>query len=81
MIPPNLAGSSNAPVIIAEYYLLRDEGLAYAAYLEQAGVKVKTSIYKEMPHGFFQMAGYIDGGKQAIGQVAKAIKGALTVFR
>jgi acetyl esterase/lipase len=34
----------------------------YAAHLEQAGVKVKVSIYKEMPHGFFQMAGYINGG-------------------
>jgi len=56
---------------------LRDEGIAYAARLERAGVKVKTSIYKEMPHGFFQMAGYIDGGKQAIAEVAKAIKHAL----
>src|ERR1700744_2918150 len=62
----NLAGSPNALVIIAEYDPLHDEGIAYANLLKQAGVKVKTSIYKEMPHGFFQMGGYIDDGKQAI---------------
>jgi acetyl esterase len=73
----NLVGSASALIIIAEYDPLRDEGIAYAARLEQAGVKVKTSIYKEMPHGFFQMAGYIDDGKQAIAEVANAIKDAL----
>ena len=73
----NLTGSPKALLIMGEYDPLRDEGLAYAARLEQAGVKVKTSIYKEMPHGFFQMAGYIDDGKRAIAEVAKAIKDAL----
>jgi len=73
----NLVGCASALIIIAEYDPLRDEGIAYAARLEQAGVKVKTSIYKEMPHGFFQMAGYIDDGKRAIAEVAKAIKDAL----
>jgi acetyl esterase len=73
----NLTGSASALVIIAEYDPLRDEGIAYAARLKESGVKVKTSIYKEMPHGFFQMSGYIDGGKHAIAEVAKAIKAVL----
>jgi acetyl esterase len=73
----NLVGSASALIIIAEHDPLRDEGIAYVARLEQAGVKVKTSIYKEMPHGFFQMAGYIDDGKKAIAEVAKAIKKAV----
>jgi acetyl esterase len=73
----NLAGSASALIIIAGYDPLRDEGMAYAARLAQAGVNVKTSIYKEMPHGFFQMAGYIDDGKRAIAEVANAIKDAL----
>ena len=73
----DLVGSPGALIIIAQYDPLRDEGIAYAARLERAGVKVKTSIYKEMPHGFFQMAGYIDDGKQAIAEVATAIKDAL----
>jgi acetyl esterase len=73
----NLAGSASALIIIAEYDPLRDEGIAYAARLEHAGVKVKTSIYKEMPHGFFQMAGYINGGRQVITEVAREIKDVL----
>jgi len=70
----NLAGSASALIIIAEYDPLRDEGIAYSARLKQAGVKVQTSIYKEMPHGFFQMAGYINGGRQAIAEAARTIK-------
>jgi len=73
----NLSSSPKALIIIAEYDPLHDEGIAYADLLKQAGVKVKTSIYKEMPHGFFQMAGYIDEGKQAIAEVARAIKDVL----
>jgi acetyl esterase len=72
----NLAGSPKALIIVGGFDPLRDEGLAYARHLEQAGVIVKTSFYKEMPHGFFQMGGYIDDGKRAIGEVAKAIKDA-----
>jgi acetyl esterase len=72
----NLAGSPSALIIIAEYDPLHDEGIAYAARLKQSRVNVKTSIYKEMPHGFFQMAGYINGGRQAIAEVARAIKNA-----
>lgn len=73
----NLAGSPSALIIIAEYDPLHDEGIAYGARLKQSGVNVRTSIYKEMPHGFFQMAGYINGGRQAIAEVARTIKNAL----
>ena len=77
MLTSDLAGSPNALVIVAEYDPLHDEGIAYAARLEKSGIKVKISIYKGMPHGFFQMAGYIDEGKQAIEEVAAAINDVL----
>jgi acetyl esterase len=73
----NLAGNPSALIIIGEYDPLHDEAVAYGARLEESGVKVKTSIYKQMPHGFFQMAGYIDDGKRAIAEVAKTITGSL----
>ena len=73
----DLTGSPEALVIVGEYDPLHDEGIAYATRLKEAGVNVKTSIYKGMPHGFFQMAGYIDEGRQAIGEVANAIRGVL----
>jgi acetyl esterase len=77
ILTADLDGSPNALVIVAEYDPLHDEGVAYAARLEQWGVTVTTSTYKGMPHGFFQMAGYIDEGKQVIEEVAAAINGVL----
>jgi acetyl esterase len=73
ILASDLANSPSALIIVGEYDPLHDEGIAYAGRLQQAGVKVKTSAYKGMPHGFFQMAGYIDEGKLAIEEVAYAI--------
>lgn len=70
----DLADSPNALVIVAEYDPLHDEGIAYATHLEKAGVQVRTRTYEGMPHGFFQMAGYIDEGKRVIEEIAAAIE-------
>ena len=72
----DLAGVAPALVIAAEYDPLRDEVLAYAQKLKKAGVPVKESLYKGMPHGFFQLGGYIDEGKAAIAEVAAALTAA-----
>ena len=73
----DLAGSPNALVIVAENDPLHDEGVAYAARLENAGVKVTTTTYKGMPHGFFQMAGYIPEGRQVMEEIASAVNDTL----
>jgi acetyl esterase len=77
ILASDLAGSPEALVIVGEYDPLHDEGVAYASRLENAGVAVKISAYKGMPHGFFQMAGYIDEGKRAMEEVANAINDVL----
>jgi acetyl esterase len=72
-----LAGLPPTLVITAEFDPLRDEGEAYGDRLRQAGVPVVVSRYDGMIHGFFGMSLIMDKAKQAVGEVAGALKAAL----
>ena len=72
-----LRGVAPALVITAEYDPLRDEGEAYGARLEAAGVAVTVSRYDSMIHGFFSLGDLVPEGKAAVDEAAEALRRAL----
>lgn len=52
LLDPDFANQPPAVVVTTEYDILRDDGLAYAAKLEEYGVPVKHLHYPSLMHGF-----------------------------
>ena len=68
-----LGGLPSATVVTAEFDPLRDEGRAYAAGLEHAGVDVELLEYADTIHGFFWMAGYLEQAAHVASAIGVAL--------
>lgn len=66
-----------ALVITAEFDPLRDDGEAYAAKLQAAGIPVEAKRYDGMVHGFMLQTGGYDQGRQAVKHAVSALRIAL----
>jgi acetyl esterase len=73
----DLKGLPPAYIVTAGFDPLRDEGMAYAEKLKQAGVAVTAVEYATMIHGFFSMQGLIPMASEAIAAAAHAIRDTL----
>lgn len=75
-----LSGMPDALIITAEYDPLRDEAIYYADKLRKAHVEVTEKLYPRMIHGFFQMGGVINEGKEVITRIAAYLKNKIFPF-
>ncbi len=71
---PDLTGVAAAIVATAEFDPLRDEGEAYAAALEKAGVPVVAIRYDGLIHGFFGLGHLSDSAREASLELCAALK-------
>jgi acetyl esterase len=71
---PDLTGVAPAVVATAEFDPLRDEGEAYAAALEKAGVPVVVTRYAGLIHGFFGLSHISESAKKASLEICGDLK-------
>ncbi|PSQ10826.1 alpha/beta hydrolase [Halobacteriales archaeon QS_5_70_15] len=70
----DLSGLPPATVLTAGFDPIRDEGFAYAERLADAGVDVEHLHYDSQIHGFLSLYEHVDEGREAIDDVAAALR-------
>jgi cation diffusion facilitator CzcD-associated flavoprotein CzcO/acetyl esterase/lipase len=75
----SLEGLPPAVVVLAEYDVLLDEGIAYANALKAAGVPVTRRIIEGMTHGFIRMHNLCEPARDAIFRIGADIRAACIV--
>jgi acetyl esterase len=72
-VPILIKDFKNTPptlVLLAEHDPLRDEGEQLSQHMNDSGVAVTTSVYKDMVHGFMHMGAILSETQTAIDEIA-----------
>ena len=77
LLAPDHSGLPPALVQVAEHDPIRDDGLRYAAALEAAGVRVRTTTYVGMPHGYLAFPRLCRSASQALAELCAELRAAL----
>lgn len=77
LLEDDLSGLPPALILVGGYDALRDDGIAYAKRLVEAGVTAILVEYAGLSHGFISMAATLSGGRLALNQVGAALRFAL----
>ena len=81
LLAPDVAGAAPAYVAVCGFDPLRDEGIAYAERLGEAGVPVELRVHRGLIHGFAAAAAIGHTGPAAMREVAAAIRAGLAERR
>ena len=73
----SLSGLPPTYIAVAEYDVLRDEGLHFARRLTEAGVPVELRHYADMNHGFLNWVGIVDRAGEAMDDLAAWMRATL----
>ena len=71
------SGLPPAIVVTAGFDPLKDEGLAYASKLRDAGVEVEYRCFDSLIHGFINLTGAVDAAAMALDEIVLMLKGRL----
>ena len=81
LAPIQAASHADLPpalVVTAEFDPLRDEGAAYVAKLQAAGVPATVSCYEGMIHGFVGLSPFVAAASKAVDECGAALRQALS---
>jgi acetyl esterase len=77
LLADDLSGVAPACVVVSGFDPLRDEGVAYARRLEEAGVPTTLRVYWGLVHGFVNATAVGRSSAAALGEVATVLGAAL----
>lgn len=79
LLADDLSGLPPALVQVAGYDPLRDEGMAYATKLREAGVATQVIAYPTMIHGFLRMGRVVNMAQVGMDDIATALRRAFRI--